>query len=120
MKNSSWRYAVVPNGGVFMNFESSRTGMKPVFLRGGKDVINIEKHDKKQLKIDENWYQVLLHEHPDLLLTEKFDFEYEPISIGMDHRRQRARRGAHEALDGRGPQVAHGEALFYACGNRIT
>jgi len=68
-----------------MNFESSRTGMKPVFLRGGKDVINIEKHDKKQLKIDENWYQVLLHEHPDLLLTEKFDFEYEPISIGMEY-----------------------------------
>jgi len=68
-----------------MDYEPSRKGMKPVFLRGGKEVINIEKHDKKQLKLDENWYQVLLHEHPDLLLTEKFDFEYEPISIGMEY-----------------------------------
>lgn len=65
--------------------EPSRTGMKPIFLRGGKDVVDIVKHDKKQLRLDENLYQVLLHEHPDLLLTEKFDFEYEPISIGMEY-----------------------------------
>src|SRR5665647_1961863 len=68
-----------------MIYDSSRAGQKPVFLRGGKEKVNIEKHDKKQLDIPESWYQFLLDEHPDLLLAEKFDFEHTPISIGMEY-----------------------------------
>ena len=68
--------------------EAGRVGMKPIFLRGGQEEVEIEKIEYQQpqpILLDEAWYQKLLHRHPYLLLANKFDFEYEPISIGIEY-----------------------------------